>query len=261
MATSDSHAPLLRGVSQYEVDFVIPRKGVDIPLGIDPFLLFKSRDPEYRNLHGLVLNVFNSGVQAIRSGALVDARELLTFPEVPEIGFGYTRRSRRGTGVGAYLTGLIIDTLIGSPQLQERGVRHIEEMQLLSAGIGPDRISDIAANILKRFLIEYTQRQCEIWKLPTRPGVPVSHIYSPSTRQWEDSHEDLPVSDVDGTPILLVPRRFVRVLPWINYDDFLRTEFRAYLAARRSAVRNSRAQNSALGASSKPGSNPKPNGP
>src|SRR6266851_5110209 len=145
MTSSDSHAPLIRGVSQYDVDFVIPRKGVDIPLGIDPFLLFKSRDPEYRNLHGVVLNVFNAGVQAVRLGRLDDARRILTFPEVPEIGLGYARTSRRGSGVGTHLTELIIDTLVGSPQLQERGVRHIEEMQLLSAGIGPDRVSDIVA--------------------------------------------------------------------------------------------------------------------
>ncbi len=47
------------------------------------------------------------------------------------------------------------------------------------------------------------------------------------------------MSTADGSPILLVPRRLVRVLPWINYDDFLRTEFSAYLAARRRAVRQS----------------------
>ena len=95
MPSSDSRAPLIRGVSQYDVDFVIPRKGTDIPLGIDPFLLFKSRDPEYRNLHGLLLNVFNAGVEAVRSGSLEDARRILTFPEVPEIGMGYAQ-----TGIG-----------------------------------------------------------------------------------------------------------------------------------------------------------------
>jgi hypothetical protein len=106
-------------------------------------------------------------------------------------------------------------------------------MQLLSAGIGPDRISDIAANILKRFLIDYTQRQCAIWDIPMKSGVPVSHIYNATDQTWNDSHEDLPVSAIDGSVILLVPRRLVRTLPWINYDDFIRTEFTAYLAARR----------------------------
>jgi hypothetical protein len=228
---------LLRGISQYDVDFVIPLQGVDIPLGIDPFLLFKSRDPEYRELHGLVLKVFNAGIAAVRDGDIAHARSILTFPEVPETGLGYTQGSRRGSGVGTRLTDLIIDTLSGSPQLVERGVRHIEELQLLSAGVGPDRISDIVANILKRFLISYTQRQCEIWNIPLSPGVPISHIYNHASGAWEDSHEDLPVSDSDGAPILLVPRRIVRTLPWINYDDFLKGEFSAYLAAKRESVK------------------------
>ena len=34
-----------------------------------------------------------------------------------------------------------------------------------------------------------------------------------------------------------MPRRLVRQLPWINYDDFLKTEFSAYLSARRKQAR------------------------
>src|SRR5579864_81349 len=113
-------------------------------------------------------------------------------------------------------------------------------MQLVSTGIGADRISDIAANVLKRFLIGYTQRQCAIWDLPIKRGVPVSHVYDEASQGWEDSYEDLPVSPVDESPILLVPRRLVRILPWINYDDFVRTEFSAYLGARRDAARRRR---------------------
>jgi hypothetical protein len=240
MSGVEPRSPLLPGVSQYEVDFVIPRVGIDLPLGIDPFLLFKSRDREYGQLHNLVLDAFNAGVNALRRGANAEASRIFDFPEVPEIGFGYTRSGKRGSGVGTFLSGLIIETLAGSPGLQERGVKHIEEMQLVSAGIGPDRISDVAANILKRFLIDYTKRQCEIWHLPMERQVPVSHIFQPSSGGWEDSYEDLPVSPVDGSPILLVPRRLVRALPWINYDDFLRTEFSAYLKAKRESVRLSR---------------------
>jgi hypothetical protein len=242
MPQNKGFEPLLRGISQYDVDFVIPRKGVDLPLGIDPFLLFKSRDPEYRELHDIVLSVFNAGIDSVRAGDIAQAKSILTFPEVSEIGLGYTRTSRRGSGVGTHLTELIVETLTGSPQLLERGVRHIEEMQLLSAGIGPDRISDIVANILKRFLISYTQRQCKIWEIVMSPGVPIAHIYNHPAGGWEDSHEELPVSGVDGSPILLVPRRIVRTLPWINYDDFVRGEFSAYLAARRESVRKALAE-------------------
>lgn len=184
-----------------------------------------------------MIEAFNAGLAAIRRNTVAEAERIFDFPEVSAIGLGYTQGSKRGSGVGTHLTDLVIETLAGSPALQERGIRHVEEMQLVSAGIGPDRVSDIAANLLKRFLIEYTQRQCAIWNLPLKSGVPITHIYDPRSQSWEDSYEDLPVSPVDGSPILLVPRRLVRFLPWINYDDFLRTEFRAYLDARRGSRR------------------------
>jgi hypothetical protein len=242
MSILDPRAPLLPHLSPYQVDFVIPRIGIDLPLGIDPFLLFKSRDSEYRQLHALLIATFNAGVAAIREGDTYEAHRLFDFPEVSAIGLGYTQVGKRGSGVGSYLAGLIIDTLDASPALQQRGVRHVEEMQLLSAGIGPDRVSDITANVLKRFLIEYTQRQCRIWNVEMATDVPVSHIFNHLSKEWEDAFEDLPISPINGAPILFVPRRIVRVLPWINYDDFLRSEFNAYLKARREQIKKSSAQ-------------------
>ncbi|OGO04277.1 MAG: hypothetical protein A2Y73_04035, partial [Chloroflexi bacterium RBG_13_56_8] len=204
-----------------------------IPLGIDPFLLYKSRDPVLSSLHDAVLEVFNAGIDALRQANRADAQYLFDFPEASEIGLGYTARGKRGSGVGALLSELIIETLLDSPPLVERGVRHIEEMQLVSVGIGADRVSDITANLTKRFLIEYTQKQCELWNISLHSGVPVSHIFDSRSFQWCDDYVDLPTSPLDGTPILLVPRRIVRTLPWINYGDYFRMEFSAYLRAKR----------------------------
>ena len=225
--------PLIQNVSQFEVDFVIPRMGKDLPLGIDPFLLYKSRDTGFQSLHSLIIDTFTLGVQAVRNQDLSEARRLLQFPEVPEIGLGYTQRGKQGAGVGNFLSELIIETLIESQPLLDRGVRHIEEMQLVSVGIGADRISDITANILKEYLVNYTQEQCQLWNIPVQNGVPVNHIFDPKTQDWYDGYFDLPVSPYDGMPILLVPRRIVRTLPWINYDDFFKMEFASYLRAKR----------------------------
>lgn len=229
----DPYAPLIKGFSQFDVDFVIPRVGVDLPLGIDPFLLFKSRDPSFSTLHDKILGAFNVAITALRNGDLSTAEHLFNFPEVTEIGLGYTEKGKRGSGVGSYLSKLIIETLKDSPALMERGVRHIEEMQLVSVGISADRTSDIAANLIKQFLIEYTQKQCDLWNIPLQRGVPVSHIFDSEQLKWYDDYVDLPISPVDQTPIILVPRRIVRALPWINYDDYFRMEFAAYLRAKR----------------------------
>ena len=233
LSESEPNAPLLSGISQFEVDFVIPRVGVDIQIGIDPFLLYKSRDLRLAELHKALVTAFNTGIEALKQGDRAGARYLLDFPEVWEIGLGYTEKGKRGSGVGNFLSELIIETLMDSPRLMERGVRHVEEMQLVSVGIGPDRISDITANIIKQFLIEYTQKQCQIWNIPLKSGVPLEHIFEPEKLEWYDDYVNLPVSPIDNCPILLVPRRIVRVLPWINYDDYLRMEFSAYLRAKR----------------------------
>jgi len=226
------HKPLLSGVTQYEVDFVIPRIGVDLPIGIDPFLLFKSRDTALADVHREILAAFNHGVALVRDKQLDRARAVFDFPEVSEIGFGYSVRGKRGAGLGHYLGELIVQTLVDSPPLLERGIRHIEEMQLVSLGMGPDRLSDIAANLLKRYLLDYTRRQCRLWNI-NMVTAPVEHVYDLDAHMWFDGYEELPVSPVDGTPIILVPRRIVRTLPWINYQDFLRSEFSAYLRAKR----------------------------
>src|SRR5438045_2656825 len=119
MSRSDDAAnrPLLSGVSQFEVDFVIPRIGIDVPVGIDPFLLFKSRDPEFQTLHNQILDVFCAGLDLIRKQRDDEVERLFQFPEVSEIGLGYMREGKKGSGVGTFLSQLILDTLHDSPAL------------------------------------------------------------------------------------------------------------------------------------------------
>jgi hypothetical protein len=234
--------PLISGISQYEVDFVIPRMGVDVPVGIDPFLLFKSRDPELAALHERILAVFRNGIDDLRAGSIDAARELFRFPEVAEIGLGYTRHSKRGSGVGTFLSQLILDIFRDSPAMLERGIRHIEELQLVSVGIGPDRVSDITASLMKGHLIEYTQKQCAMWDIAIKSGVPVTHVFDYGAWRWIDGYFDLPINPADNTPILLVPRRIVRALPWINYNDYVKLEFATYLRAKTAKERTGSAR-------------------
>jgi hypothetical protein len=85
---------------QLEVDFVIPRLVGDLPLCVDPFLLFKSRDPELRLLHASIVEHFADGVNAIAKDNESEAKYILDFPEVEEIGFGYGTSGKRGSGLG-----------------------------------------------------------------------------------------------------------------------------------------------------------------
>jgi hypothetical protein len=221
----------LISLSQQEVDFLIPNLEKDVPLAIDPFLLYKSKNQEFRLLHSKILEVFNEGIRRFSTGDAKSTDEIIDFPEVKEIGLGYGKNTRSGSGLGNYLNQLLIDTLKSSPDLLKRGVKHIEEMQLLSLGIGADRVSDITANILKSFLVDYTQRQCALWEIPIKSKVPLNHLLDLENFEWYDGYFDLPVNTNDE-PILLVPRWILRTLPWINFDDYLKAEFSLFLRAK-----------------------------
>ncbi len=215
--------------TQSQVDFVIPELEVDLPLSIDPFLLFKSRDKVLKDLHTRLLSIFDEGIRLYRSGNRAGLDRLIDFPEVDEIGFGYSEQAIRGRGMGSHLNALLAETLAASPALQNRGLRHVEELQLVSMGVGPDRVSDIAANVLKSFLVEYTQQQAELWNIPITQDVAVAHYFDFETWDWNDATFDLPLNPISKLPILLVPRRIVRTLPWINYDDYSRSDFKIFL--------------------------------
>jgi len=215
--------------TQGEVDFVIPQLDEDLPLCIDPFLLYKSRDDTLRGLHKQLLSLFNSSIALFREGKQAELSELIDFPEVNEVGFGYSRGYVRGSGLGQHLNRLLADTLAASLPLQVRGLRHVEELQLVSIGVAADRVSDIAANVLKLSLVEYTQKQAELWNIPLESSVAVSHYFDFNDFRWRDRYFDLPRNPISGLAILLVPRRIVRLLPWINFEDYATTDYRLFL--------------------------------
>ena len=228
-------------LNQREVDFVIPDLDADLPLCLDPFLLFKSRRPELRAAHDFLISLFAEAFSAFRSHDTARVRQIIDFPEVKELRFGYAKGSIRVSGSGSALSTALIESLEGSPDYLARGLKHVEELQLLTDGlVSEDRLSDTTANVLKEFLVSYTADQSRTWGLPITRGVPLHHLWDADSHDWVDRYVDLPVDPNTGVPILLAPRWVVRRLPWINYDDFLKTDLAPFLGARlRGAVRSS----------------------
>ncbi len=135
----------------------------DLPLFIDPFLLFNSDNPEYRKLHDDIITYLHflkdkSTTQTIDSGAL---KAWYTFKEVEQNWLGFSNIGNRGSGLGTDFAKALNENLVkvfdtpGQKQITQGS--HLEKLCLIKDGVGRDNISDFTTNLIKGFLLEYTQ--------------------------------------------------------------------------------------------------------
>ncbi len=209
--------------TQEEVDFAIPFLDEDIPLYLDPFLLWKSPSQQDNSLHTSVTNSFNHLGYLHNKGKIKEAiDQLIIASECNEVGLGDSCK-RIGKPIGKQLASEVLNLFSIIPQVNKSGFIHFEEIQLLVDNISRDRVSDISCTFLKSFLIDYTIEQCEKHTIPIEK-VNLDFVYNYKTNSFISEETFLPVNPSTRQPIILVPKRWLRILPWINYDDF----FKAY---------------------------------
>ena len=207
--------------AQAELDFAIPFLSEDIPLYVDPFLLWKSPSFQDKALHGAVLNAFNHLGYLARTGCQEEAvSQLIVSSECDEVGLGHSG-TRRGVRIGRAAAQNIIELFKAVPQYEKSGFTHFEEIQFYVEGISKDRISDITCSFLKSFLVDYTIDQCEALGVPVKE-VELPHLYDLAARKFTRQKVRLPVNPEKDAPILFVPKRWLRFSPWLSFDEYFR---------------------------------------
>ncbi|QND70830.1 hypothetical protein [Tardiphaga robiniae] len=201
----------------------------DLPLFIDPFLLFNSPKPEYQQLHADILKYMMFLRDKIIAGRVTDdlVKSWFMFPEVKQNWLGFSLHGNGGSGLGkdfaealrANLQGLFAD--FGKETITTGS--HIEKVCLVRSGVGRDMISDFTANLLKDFICRYTE-QFSIAHIDAkfRRKLPVNKaIFNYETESWERRTYDLPWGG--GDFVLLTPKDMLtRDENWINRTDMIR---------------------------------------
>ena len=196
-------------IPQSELDFAIPFLNEDVPLYVDPFLMWKSPSLQDQALHGALLGAFNNLGQLARKGSRDQAiDQLIVASECDEVGLG-TSATRSGKRIGRKLANEILTLFERVEYYRDHGFRHFEEVQLLVSGVNKDRISDIACSLLKSFLIDYTHQECRELDIPMQDVV-VENVFDQATFSFAGVNAELPVHPQHGTPILFAPKRWLR---------------------------------------------------
>jgi hypothetical protein len=213
-------------LTQDEADFAIPFLDEDIPLCVDPFLLWKSPSQQDQSLHTFLLTAFNHLGWMVKNGSSDQAeRILMVASECEEVALGFSG-TRKGSRIGAVAATKILTLFSEVPQIAAHGFSHFEEIQLYVDQIGRDRISDITCNLLKSFLIDYTIDRCEVHGIPTNDTI-VESVYVNNTVHFRPETVKLPTNPNTGKGTILVPKRWLRSAPWISQDQYISEYFKA----------------------------------
>lgn len=211
----------------------------DLPLFIDPFLLFNSTKPEYQQLHDGIIRYLRFLKDKSASGAI--APGLLTawfaFPEVKQNWFGYSLVGNAGSGLGPDFASSLhanlhtVFTNFGEEEIAKGS--HLEKLCLIDGGVGRDNISDFTTNLIKEFLLGCTQdfaQDC-LHESQRRDVIVPKVRFNFDTETWESDTFDLPWYDVEDDFVLLTPKDLLtKDDVWISHSD-LYGQFDDILAA------------------------------
>jgi len=200
----------------------------DLPLFVDPFLIFNSSEPRYRRLHDEIIRYVVFLRDKSLAGAIPEPllRGWFTFGEVKENWFGYSMTGNKGSGLGMdFARALNASLATKVSDFGEEDVTrssHIEKVCLVSEGVGRDNLSDFVTNLTKGFLAEYTQEfALKYLAASQRRTVPVTKaVFNYTTETWETVRYVLPY--IDGDYVLLTPTDLLtKDDAWINRNDMI----------------------------------------
>ena len=200
----------------------------DLPLFIDPFLLFNSKKAEYQQLHEGIITYLRflrdkSLAQPIDKGLLA---AWYRFKEVEQNWFGFSVEGNKGSALGADFATALNENFarIFSDYGAEKVTRssHLEKLCLIKDGVGKDNISDFTTNLIKDYLLQYTQTFAQKYLDPTlcrEFRVPRAR-FNYDTQSWEEGRYFLP-SHL-GDFVILTPRDMLtKDETWINKNDLV----------------------------------------
>jgi hypothetical protein len=201
----------------------------DLPLFIDPFLLFNSQKPEYRHLHDEMIRYLrflrDKAAAGILDESLIGA--WCMFPEVRQTWLGFSKSGNQGSGLGwdfALALSRNLNTVFNNfgQETITKG-SHLEKLTLIQGGVGRDNISDFVTTLIKRYLLQYTETFARTHlRSDQRASRSVPRAsFNYETETWQSETFELPIRDNDY--VILTPKDMLtKDETWINRPELVR---------------------------------------
>jgi hypothetical protein len=184
----------------------------DNELFIDPRLVENSKSIEFDEFKDCLFSYFGNLIVSISKNNRPQAMKLMKgICEPFETRLGYGINNSYGSSIGDKLKVELLQALYDNPVLKSNSLNGFADMSYFLEGIGCDRISDFTTKVVKKHLIEFTQKQCNTLGIPMKEFYQ-KDIFDYKKMEWENYNVELPFyfDGIDDRPIIFVPKQFVR---------------------------------------------------
>lgn len=201
----------------------------DMPLFIDPFLLFNSTDEQFQQIHKKMIEYLQFLQEQAEQCPILTTgmmKAWYIFSEVKQTWLGFSLEGNAGRGMGDNFGKGLYNGLnsifknFGKETITKS--QHMEKLCLISPRVGKDKISDFTTNFVKQYLLEYTQRFAQTYLIPEQckefnvPRV----FFNYNTKTWASTTYILPALFDDY--VLLTPKNMLtRDDTFINRTDMI----------------------------------------
>lgn len=198
----------------------------DIPLFIDPFLLYASDKQEYKELHEGILDYLTFLRSKAAEGivTLEKIKRWYCFHEVKQNWLGYSETGNGGSGLGVdfgrSMTNNICNVFNNLRNETITETSHLEKLCLFRSGVGRDNVSDFTCNLIKEYLLNYTETFARQYLQPEQcRNISVQKVTFDYEREvWRPGTFYLPYFNDDY--VLLTPKDLLtKDENWINLSD------------------------------------------
>ena len=203
----------------------------DMPLFIDPFLLFNSEKEEYQKIHQNIIRYLLFLQEQAEKYPSPPAGMLTAwyrFSEIKQNWLGFSLDGNSGRGLGNDFANNLHRGLqniykdFGKETITKSS--HLEKLCLISPLVGRDKISDFTANFAKKYNLEYTENFAKTYLVTEQCcKFSVAKVaFNFDTSSWVTREYYLPC--YNGDYVLLTPRDLLtRDDTFINKSDMIRS--------------------------------------
>lgn len=208
-------------IPAWKIDFVNINLSRDNKLFIDPLRIKNGNTEFHQKCYCKIERFIDIMIKLANKKDYKNLIEYIdNFYERNETKLGYSLDTKYGKSFGQEGGTNLVQLLMQEKIFTPGFVEDIFDFLIMIPNIGEDKVSDLITTIIFEDLIEYTQKQCKKWKIPTKNIRLEKLCWNGKNEKWEKISAELPLHI--NKPIVFVPKTFVGTSYLFSYERLYR---------------------------------------